>query len=489
MNRLTRRGWPIAACVVLAVAIAAGSDSSELPVPPTLTWASCSEPSLQALECANFIVPKDYTSTVKGYFPLAVVRAKATGSATDRIGTLFFNPGGPGESGVTLAPVVVAALPAELRKHFDFVTWDPRGVARSAGLNDCSGGNYTLPPTGPVDWQGVVDSMRASEKAANEACAVKYTDVVPYISTNSTVRDLDRLREALGDSKLTYWGTSYGTRIGYVYAHDYPDRVRAMLLSSPISPNATWGSFAYGAAQAPDDATNFFFQIYPGVRERYDRVIASINTRPLLLPSGANVTHWDVRAAVASEVKSQSAYREIAALLDALDTAINGPVSAKSQAKATLDLMEWKTTYPINGAATAFIGCLDYPQRLSRDEQIRLSEQIRTNAPVFGFGASQGLFFCDGIHVKPDPVPVNFENTQTPILIIGSTHDGLTPYQWATEISNNFANSRVVTYDGTQHTAFLTTGSTCVDTPGLDFLIRGIQPTANVICPYSDSPQ
>jgi pimeloyl-ACP methyl ester carboxylesterase len=188
--------------------------------PPTLAWAACTEVSLQDLECATLIAPKDYSNPARGNFSLAVVRQKATGSASERIGTLFFNPGGPGESGVSLAPPFAAALPADLRKYFDFVTWDPRGVVRSAGLAGCSSGTYTLPPVGPVDW-------------------------------NATVRDLDRLREAVGDQELTYWGTSYGTRIGYVYAHDYPDRVRAMLLSSPISPNATWPSFALGAATAP----------------------------------------------------------------------------------------------------------------------------------------------------------------------------------------------------------------------------------------------
>lgn len=109
--------------------------------------------------------------------------------------------------------------------------------------------------------------------------------VRPYISTNATVRDLDRLRESVGDAQLTYWETSYGTRIGYIYAHDFPDRVRAMLLTSPISPNATWPSFALGAATAPDDATHFFLGKDPLVRQNYERVIAALNAQALILPS------------------------------------------------------------------------------------------------------------------------------------------------------------------------------------------------------------
>jgi pimeloyl-ACP methyl ester carboxylesterase len=452
--------------------------------PPALAWTACTEEGLQGLECATLIAPKDYKNFAKGSFSLAVVRAKSTGPTSERIGTLFFNPGGPGESGVSLGKVVAAALPQELRTHFDFVTWDPRGVGRSSGLSGCTGGSYTLPATGPVNWGAVVDQMRTSEKTANEACAGRYADVVPYISTNATVRDLDRLRQAVGDSKLTYWGTSYGTRIGYVYAHDYPDRVRAMLLTSPISPNATWPSFALGAGTAPDDALGFFFGKEPAAKRDYDSVITSLNTQALTLPSGAQVTHWDIQGTVASTVTSQSSYVFVASLLATVNTALIGTTSEQAQARATLDSMEWPTSYPINGGATAFIGCLDYPQRLTRAEQVNFAEQIRTQAPIFGFGTSQGLFYCEGVNVPPDPVPVNFTNSQTPMLIMGSTHDALTQYSWATELSHNFLNSRVVTYDGTQHTPFLSTGSTCVDTLGIDYLVRLTRPDTDVSCPY-----
>lgn len=493
MTLSTKRTRLIAVIFIAAtLLVACNGNNSSTPLtftPNTLAWASCTEETLQGLECATFIVPKDYNNLAKGTFSLAVVRAKSTGSANERIGTLFFNPGGPGESGVSLARVVAAALPPELRTRFDFVTWDPRGVDRSSGLAGCTGGSYTLPATGPVEWTAVVDQMRTSEKAANEACAQRSADVVPYISTNATVRDLDRLREAVGDPKLTYWGTSYGTRIGFIYAHDYPDRVRAMLLSSPVAPNATWPSFALGSATAPDDAVGFFFGKEAAARQNYDRVITSLNTQALSLPSGAAVTHWDIQAEVAYAVKSQSNYRSAVALLDTVNKAIYGTAPEQTQARVTLDSMEWLTSYPINGGATAFIDCLDYPQRLTRDEQVILAGQIRTQAPIFGFGTSQGLFFCEGVNVPPDPVPVNFTNTQTPMLIMGSTHDGLTQYSWATELARTFLNSRVVTYDGTQHTPFLAAGSTCMDTLGVDYLVRLNRPSTDVNCPYVAPPQ
>ncbi len=188
---------------------------------------------------------------------------------------------------------------------------------------------------------------------------------------------------------------------------------------------------------------------------------------------------------VASQVKSQSSYGDAAAPLTTVNTAINGTVPEQTQARATLDSMGWLTAYPINGGATAFIGCLDYPQRLTRDDPLTLAEQVRTQSPICGFGASQALFFCEGVNVQPDPVPVNFTNTQTPLLIIGSTHDGLTPYNWATELAGNFLNSCVIAYDGTQHTPYLAAGSACVDAYGTDYLVRLQRPTSDMSCPYA----
>ncbi len=468
--------------------ILAGCSSSDNAAAPALSWSPCTESELAGLECATLTVPKDYNNAALGTFSLALVRAKATGTADERIGTLFFNPGGPGESGVSVVPRIVPALPSEIREHFDFVSWDPRGVDRSSGLCNCTGGTYTLPATGPVDWDAVTEQMRSSEKAANEACAQMYPDIVPYISTNATARDLDMLRKAVGDRLLTYWGTSYGTRIGFVYAYLYPHRVRAMLLSSPVSPDATFPEFMYGSATSPDDAVGFYFQSFPEAEILFDGIVGSLSSEPLHLPSGAQITQWDVRGTIANNVKSESSYMSTLSLLETFNTAINGSGSAQAQARAILDSMEWPTTYPVNGAATAFIGSLDYPQRLDSVGQNILAEQIRADAPVFGFGASQGLFYTEGIGVTPDPIPTKFTNTKTPVLIMGSTKDALTKYSWAVELRHNFQNSRLVTYIGTQHTPYLAAGSSCVDAYGTDFLVNLNRPEVDATCPNANIP-
>ena len=473
--------WRRAAMVCAASVSAMVSGLAPAASAATLDWQPCREKALKGLQCATATVPKDYADPSKGSFELAVVRAKATGTPGQRIGSLFFNPGGPGASGVSLAPDVLAALPKAVRQRFDFVTWDPRGVARSSGL-ECDNGQYTLPATGPVDWTAVTEQMRASEKAANEGCAQTNPDVVPYIGTNNTVRDLDRLRAAVGDDKLTYWGTSYGTRIGAVYAHMFPKNVRAMLLSSPVDPNADWTSFATEAGVSPDNAVGFFFEAFPKSRKTYTRVVKDLSTAALTLPSGAQVTHWDIQAIVANSVISQNGYSAASDLLSTTDTAINDKGKARRRALATLDQQQWLPSYPINGGATAFVGCLDLPERFTAERQDALAARLRAQAPIFGFGTSQALFYCEGVNVTPDPVATDYLNTSTPMLIIGSTRDALTNYEWATDMARTFRNSRVITYVGTVHTPVFTSGSACLDNAATEYLVSRKRPRVDTSC-------
>jgi pimeloyl-ACP methyl ester carboxylesterase len=472
----------LASALLFGAGPAAGADG------PSLQWQACSEAALEALECATLGVPKDHNDPARGSFTLAVARAKA-GKDEKRIGSLFFNPGGPGVSGIDTLAEMLPYLPGNLLDRFDVITWDPRGVGRSSGLTDCPDGRYTLPPAGPVDWNKSIVDMRAAALKANSDCAERYPDIIPYISTRATARDLDRLREAAGDTSLTFWGTSYGTRIGYVYAQLFPDRVRAMLLTSPVDPNATWKSFVAGSATSPDNAVGFLFQLHPKARDTFTRIMPILETAALELPSGRKVTRWDLRAQLAIFAKSESSFGEAETLLGLVDQALHGGVEEKRSALAALDAEEWQTDYPINSGATVFIGCSDYADRYSPDEQVAESARIRVQAPIFGFGTSQGLFYCEGIKTAPDPVPTDFVNPTTPMLIIASTRDGLTQYGWATEMARNFQDSRVITYIGTQHTPYVAARSACVDAYATDYLINLRRPVTDTACRNAASSQ
>lgn len=479
----------IKAAVTVAIPLVVGFAAIGSPVSasPTragssaITWRDCNERALDGFECGTLTVPRDYRDPVVGTFDLFVVRRPAEGPRSHRIGTLFFNPGGPGISAVDLAGVVAKVLPREVRQRFDFVTWDPRGVGRSSGLAECQGGTYALPESGPVDWAAVTQEMRSSEAAANRACQERYRDVVPYIGTRATARDLDRLREAVGDAKITYFGTSYGTRIGYVYAHDFPDRVRAMLLTSPVDPTGDWATFMNGSSVSPDNAVGFFFEAYPAAARTYRETIRLLDTNALQLPSGARFTRWHLNGALGDSAKSGSAFPGMADLIDTVHTAIVGKGAARQRALASLDAGSWPARYPMGGGSTAFIDCLDFADRIGPEEQDRLAATSRAQAPVFGWVQSQGYFFCEGITVDPDATPADFTNTRTPMLVMGSTRDGLTEYQWATNLARTFSNSRLVTYVGTTHSPYPGT-SPCVDAYGTDYLVSLRRPVLDAAC-------
>jgi len=475
--------WILPLCLTLFLPACSNND------PRPLVYQSCTDSSLEGLDCATFTVPKDYDDPGAGTFDLAIVRGRATGTDDERIGTLFFNPGGPGFASLPIARDIVNGMPSEIRRHFDIVLWDPRGVGKSSGLTECVNGSYPLPATGDVDWDAVDAEMRDSQAKANAACEALYPEVVPYISTNATVRDLDQLRAAVGDSKLTYWGTSYGTRIGYVYAHDFPHRVRAMLLTSPVDPNATWKSFAYQSALAPDTALSFFFEMFPDVQERYLRSANTLDAQSLILPSGVEFTRWFFRATLSSMSVSESDYRTMSDFITNVDTALHDTGPARDSALEALDAMATSMSeWPINGGAISFIGCSDYGARPTAQEQKELAASVRAEAPITGWLATQGLYYCQGMTVAPDPVPVDFINRDTPMLIMGSTHDSLTPYEWTTKMASMFLNSRVITYIGWTHTPFLA-GSSCVDQYGINYLIHLERPDEDVTCPNTIPPE
>lgn len=449
----------------------------------TFDWKPCAETQLTALQCATLTVPRDYDNPSVGTFDLSVARAPATGTADERIGTLFINPGGPGESGLDVLTQMLPHFSEDVRRRFDLASWDPRGVHRSNPLSDCDNGSYRLPDTGPVNWTEITRQMRDSTRAANEACIKRYPDVVPYLGTTATTQDLDRLRAAAGDEKLTFWGTSYGTRIGYTYSQMFPGKLRALLLSSPVDPNATWASFSHFAALSPDTATGFMFQARPTAGKHFFETVAALEKTPLVLPSGHHINHWLLRAVITAMAHSEEAFGDAEAFIDMVRKGLDGDTVAL----AKLDETDWVSTFPVNGGAIAFVGCEDYTQRLNAEEQDQLAARIRAQAPIAGWLGTQALFYCEGIPKAHAPVPVDFVDKETPVMVIGSTRDGLTHFGWAVDVARNFRNSRLVTYVGAQHTPYLGASSTCIDRYGADFLVKLNLPTTDVSCPFTNT--
>jgi pimeloyl-ACP methyl ester carboxylesterase len=227
----------LVAGLVLALVVAAlpaGALAAAPPV-PALRWSDCGG----GFQCATAAVPLDYQLPLGRTISLALIKLPASDPAR-RIGSLFVDPGGPGASGVQFVRLDGALIPAEVRARFDVIGFDPRGVAASAPLR-CFASTaaqqafFQNVPAFPVGPQEDLAFVRTFERY-DALCARRNADLLPHVSTANAARDLDLLRQAVGDGGLSYLGLSYGTYLGATYANLFPERVRSMVLDGAIDP-------------------------------------------------------------------------------------------------------------------------------------------------------------------------------------------------------------------------------------------------------------
>jgi pimeloyl-ACP methyl ester carboxylesterase len=200
-------------------------------------WQPCASPTPVGFECASVPVPLDHAHPDGAGITLAVIRQPAAGPG-DRIGTLFFNPGGPGGQGTIDLPTWIGLFPAAVRARFDIVSWDPRGIGASTAVQcfDNADDEATFFAGIPIDSFPVGHAGQTAwfERFDRFAaiCSHRNGDLLSHVSTTDTARDMDLLRRTVGEPTLNYLGVSYGTWLGTVYANLFPDRIRAILTVS-----------------------------------------------------------------------------------------------------------------------------------------------------------------------------------------------------------------------------------------------------------------
>ncbi|MFE0098743.1 alpha/beta hydrolase [Streptomyces sp. NPDC059009] len=204
-----------------------------------LTWKKCGTADYPALQCASLKVPLDHADHAGRQITLALSRIPHTAKKSQ--GPLLVNPGGPGGSGLTLAGFVAKNLPKKVAAQYDVIGFDPRGVGKSEPALDCKPGHFNpvRPPSVPTTKEIEQANKKRAASFAN-ACDDKYRDILPFIDTVSTAKDLDLIRAALGAKKLNYFGYSYGTYLGAVYAKYFPHHVRRLVLDSIVDPDGVW---------------------------------------------------------------------------------------------------------------------------------------------------------------------------------------------------------------------------------------------------------
>ncbi len=446
-----------------------------------LDWGPCEEGQPAPFQCATLDVPLDYERPRGATLSLALIRHPATDPGR-RIGSLFLNPGGPGGSGVNMTFGITPFLPEELVERFDLVGFDPRGVARSDGLQCWTAAEYDaafaatrLFPTPP--------SFRTALRRAREfidACVERSARLLPYIGTEYVARDLDRMRDAVDDRKLSYFGFSYGSFIGTVYANLFPNRVRALTLDGAYDP-VTYSSdpYEYDRKQyvAVERALTVFLAwcsdnpvacgFGDGDAERaFDRLMRRLD---------ANAASTLVHVALAMG-DGQEGYTSLGATLaetEATDGASGFP--------------------PISVFANRFgpnvaVECADRDFPRSRALlRTRLAQHAALGkrlGPVFAYGPpaydhSHATACVQWPAFASDHAPSRYRGDWSargaaPILVVGTTGDPDTPYPDAVTLSRTLDSGMLISLRGEGHTAFLR--SQCVTDEVVRYLVTERRP-------------
>ncbi|MEU6572442.1 alpha/beta hydrolase [Streptomyces sp. NPDC046805] len=244
----TRAAVLCGAAVVVAGSLAtAPADAGTRPSAPTagttraagLAWKKCGTTEYPTLQCASLKVPLDHAAPDGRQITLALSRVRHTAKTSQ--GPLLVNPGGPGGSGLKLAGFVASALPKTVAAQYDVIGFDPRGVGKSTPALDCSPGYFgPVRPDSAAGTPALEQAGLTRAKSFAAACGKKYASVLPYLDTRNTAQDMDAIRRALGARKVSYFGYSYGTYLGAVYARLFPERVHRLVLDSIVDPTGVW---------------------------------------------------------------------------------------------------------------------------------------------------------------------------------------------------------------------------------------------------------
>ncbi len=459
---------------------------------PPLRWMACQDETLASYgyECTSFSRPLRRAEPDGPQVELAVFRLPATGSAQERIGTLFFNPGGPGQPGGGSATKGMF-LPPKVRRAFDFVTWDPRGLGQSRpALTHCAVAMPQRPATGPVDWQQVLTQRQRELAERNRDCIARHRALIPQMGTVEAAHDLDALRQAVGDDRLSFWGISYGTVIGSTYAALFPGRVRALVLDGNVDPWIDLGGLRHSAT-APDDAIRYFLQLHPDLKRPLRRSLARLAQEPLTLPDGSPYTRWDLLDALTRYLPiSRLSGTYGRTLIETVHQALFGAPAEQTAALRTLEhpLLRSSDQDALAAAGFAAVTCQDFPQRPSPQQQAAWLENLTREAPLYG--GSLGVNFlalCSGYEDLQASTPVPrapFPERGVSGLITGASWDGSTPWVWSTGMARAFPSMRSLQVVGSEHGIYTNAQSSCVEEAVSGFLLTGRVPPTDLSCPY-----
>jgi len=442
-------------------------------------------------QCATIKVPLDYSNPGGKTIELRARKVLAR-DRTGRIGTLFINPGGPGGSGVEFAASAGFVLGSALLRKFDVIGWDPRGVGQSTPVKclDTEQLDKFIAADGSPDDEAEITELNDEAKTLADGCRQRAGELLPHVGTKDAARDIDVLRGIVGDTQLNYLGMSYGTFLGATYAELFPKNVGRLVLDGAVDPAKTSEENNIAQAKGFDTALDAFAEdcaqrqcrlgsSKTEVLGKVDKLINDSDANPLPGDGDRKVTQALVVLGVIYPLYSQELWPRLEdAVLDGLEGK-----GARLLALADQYTERESSGYANNQNEVIYaVNCLDRPD-ISSVAQAKAEEpKYKAASPRFGSFLLWGSLACANWPVKAEdkPHPIKAAGAK-PIVVVGTTRDPATPYDWAVGLAGELESGVLVTRDGDGHTGYKA-GNACVDGIVETYLLQGLAPTADVKC-------
>ncbi|MFI0501734.1 alpha/beta hydrolase [Streptomyces albogriseolus] len=463
------------------------------PAGPSLSWAPCEEAAGidPRQQCATLRVPMDHADPGGEQISLALSRIPAEDDRARR-GALFLIPGGPGGSSLNDPSGRGQKLPQEVRDQYDLIGFAPRGLAPSTSVG-CGLEHADLAQTKLRPWpapDGSVDANMATAERMARACARNGGELIRHLSTRNNARDLDRVRAALGERKISAWGVSYGTYVGAVYSQMFPHRTDRIVLDSNDDPDPARVARAWlaGHEQGVEDVFPHFaaWASAPGnpdrvartaaeVRPRFLRLAARLDREPIPWP-GANPAELDgnvLRQTMLDSLYRPSRYPTLAKLMRAAERGTVPPAPATPPESVLQNVAAV-------GAGTL---CNDVAWPRSAALYAQGVAESRATYPLTA-GMPRNAMLCAAWPYPPREAPVRItDRGPSTVLLVQNERDVATPLSGALKLREAFSRRAVmVTVDSTGHDAYLADGNACGDRTVSRFLSTGERPRRDVYC-------
>ncbi len=483
MRRTVMSALATVVALGLAVLGAPGAQAAPTPddQPPPVAWGPCTSPRLHAkAECGFVTAPLDYARPDGEMIKIAVSRVKHTVAAAKAQGPMLVNPGGPGGSGLALS-LLGATVPGHAGDAYDWIGFDPRGVGASTPALSCipDYGGYNRPEYDPTKAPGVISAWQARAERYAAACATKGGALLSHLTTEDAARDLDTIRKAVGAKQINFYGFSYGTYLGQVYASLYPQNLRRAVFDGVVDHRGVWyednldqdvafektikvyfdwiakNDAVYHLGNSGDDVERLYYAERDQLRaEPAGGKIGPSEWTDIFLQAGYYVSGWEKIASTFAKWVHNRDAAAVKALYD--DTA---SVDDDNGYAIYLGVQCTDTPWP-----RPFAQVLAHNVRVARTAPFETWGNAWYNAPCQTWKA-------------PARTPVAISGAAAPpILLISETLDAATPYSGALEARRLFGRSVLVEgVGGTTHAGSLS-GVACTDDTIAAYLATGALP-------------